>query len=873
MKNIQFNNNNFTCFINGYKSEDIFNDLKKIDNLPKIPLNNANYFNVTHKNVPFSLTIIYKLTSVKIKFIDSRSKTFKGILYFIDDLINVLKELNFENPFYKEDNNYIPLDDISYALIFLKNIKEIKNINKSLSNLDESNLRKIYAETSSRYKNSKKNSEYYLSELNININLFQDKIGLDNEKYFHFKDRHVIINSIEKFVKKKSENNIDNIIYCFYGSYSSGKSTTLLFLNFHWNICSIYLNLKVLKNSFPNYLFWDIIFKDSLYLFIKNQSEDEYFNFISEFYKENKEEKSLFKIILNLLDKIVEKECIVFLDQFSSSIENDIYRKLEVYLKKIATKDNIKIKIIVCSSINDKDLRKIHESYIFEENSSNFFKFDYFPRNEIDQEDIKLSLKDDKLKKILKDKFDNIFLYGQLIEKCTDNITKFINDCKSNIKNKIFEFFQLLNIENNVYEFEIIRSNLNEPLSFDEAKKLSKYIPYKYFNLIKIKEYDNDEPRIKINCYFPLIKEIWEEIIVEKTFIFFSGEISQFEGKIVGTILELNFKYHCLKNKNSLNIDSIIEVQKIVEMNKIISSETNDYNNKVIFFTQAQENAAHYDFSVFDGKNPINKKFCLVQVKKGYTNNKVNQNTVLGDYYAIKNNLSKNFNIKPDKVYLCYIGLINDTIMKKIKNNEKRDKNTKSCLKLYNFCNSNKIKILFFHPIKNYFYKYNELSKDFIQCPLDFFKDNMIISLKFKFDIKDYLKYTIEINENNLVSELEEKRNITINKAVLEKSEIETIMKNLSNDYRIKEIFSPLTSSEVIDQDNKYMLILAFDINTKNYYKAKYIIYMDKYYNCEKKNFYDYPKNINNKILTQSKLYVFIVLNEIKNLNGMNNDI
>jgi hypothetical protein len=209
--------------------------------------------------------------------------------------------------------------------------------------------------------------------------------------------------------------------------------------------------------------------------------------------------------------------------------------------------------------------------------------------------------------------------------------------------------------------------------------------------------------------------------------------------------------------------------------------------------------------------------------------------------------------------------------MKKIKNNEKRDKNTKSCSKLYNFCNSNKIKILFFHPIKNYFYKYNELSKDFIQCPLDFFKDNMIISLKFKFDIKDYLKYTIEINENNLVSELEEKRNITINKAVLEKSEIETIMKNLSNDYRIKEIFSSLTSSEVIDQDNKYMLILAFDINTKNYYKAKYVIYMDKYYNCEKKNFYDYPKNINNKILTQSKLYVFIVLNEIKNLNGMNN--
>ena len=36
------------------------------------------------------------------------------------------------------------------------------------------------------------------------------------------------------------------------------------------------------------------------------------------------------------------------------------------------------------------------------------------------------------------------------------------------------------------------------------------------------------------------------------------------------------------------------------------------------------------------------------------------------------------------------------------------------------------------------------------------------------------------------------------------------------------------------------------------------------YYNCEKDDFHNYYKNIDNKILIKCSLFVFIILNEIK---------
>ena len=156
MKNIIFNNNNFTCYLAGHKSEEIFNDLKNDKNLIKIRLENANLFQVNHKRIFFPLTIIYKLTSVKIKFIDTKGNTYKGVIYFINDLKNVLKDLNFTNPFYKENNKYFPLYEIRYPLIFINNIKEIKNIIKNPYFPDENLFKEVFTLAKANNEESKK---------------------------------------------------------------------------------------------------------------------------------------------------------------------------------------------------------------------------------------------------------------------------------------------------------------------------------------------------------------------------------------------------------------------------------------------------------------------------------------------------------------------------------------------------------------------------------------------------------------------------------------------------------------------------------------------------------------------------------------------
>ena len=152
MKNIIFNNNNFTCYLAGHKSEEIFNDLKNDKNLIKIRLENANLFHVYHKRIIFPLTIIYKLTSVKIKFIDTKGNTYKGVIY----LKNVLKYLNFTNPFYKENNKYFPLYEIRYPLIFINEYKEIKNVNNNPYFPDENLFKEVFTLAKANNEESKK---------------------------------------------------------------------------------------------------------------------------------------------------------------------------------------------------------------------------------------------------------------------------------------------------------------------------------------------------------------------------------------------------------------------------------------------------------------------------------------------------------------------------------------------------------------------------------------------------------------------------------------------------------------------------------------------------------------------------------------------
>ena len=532
-----------------------------------------------------------------------------------------------------------------------------------------------------------------------------------------------------------------------------------MYINFKNKSKSVYLNLKILKRTFPNKRFWEILFKDLLYLFIKDDNSDEnaYFKFINKFYEDNKENVFLSKILISLFEEIKNIDCIIFLDQFNNRIENNISMTLYTYLKGLKI-SQVKMRIIICSSINDKELKPIHTSHILNTNYPyNFLNFQFL-NGSYQEENYKF--KDAKNKNIIKNKFNNMTRYCQLIDNYCGNAINFINNTKQHIKKKIEEFFEIENIKDCIIEFEKIRNNINEIIEYDEAKDLANYMPYKYFIFTYIKKENLEKNYYTIKYYFPLIKEIWEDIIIEKTATLFSGEIKNIDGNVIGSMLELNFKIYCLNNKENLKFDGIIEVEKIINMNKIISSELIDYENKNIFFTQSIENGKNYDFAYYDGST---QRFCLIQVKKGYTPNRVDKNTVLIDFNNIKISLNVTFNIFVKQVYLCFIGLLNDVLIKNIKNIIK-DKNTESLLNLYNFCTSNKIKIIFFHPIKKNFYEFDKKKKEFNKCELDFFDNNESVCFYPTFKRNDYLDLIELDEEKDFLNELLINKKTEINK-------------------------------------------------------------------------------------------------------------
>ena len=861
--NVIFDKNDYICYIGGNKSEDIFNILNDDCKNIKFTLHKKylNIFEISHTEFQFKILSIHRLLSTSTKFIDENGKVYKGTLYFITDLISILKQLNFENPYYYSDadKKMVQLLETGYPIIFIKKVKYIQNIIKQMDFIDKKEILNDFKVEREKFQNKKE--KYYLLDLNPNINLFQD-INLVGQEFNIFDYRLYIISYISNFLltSKKEPNNLSDILLSFYGLYSSGKSTTLMYINFMHESKSVYLNLKILKRTFPNKKFWEILFKELLYLFIKDDNSDEnaYYTFICKFYDDNKNNILLSKILINLFEEIKNMVCIIFLDQFNNRIENNICNTLCTYFKGLKISE-IKMRIIICSSINDKELKPIHTSNILNINySHNLLNFKFL--DGLYQED-NYNFKDIKNKNIIKNKFNNMTLYCQLIDNYCGNTINFINNTKKHIKKKIEEFFEIENIKDCLIEFEKIRNNINEIIGYDEAKYLANYMPYKYFILTCTKKENIENINYIIKYYFPLIKEIWEEIIIEKTATLFSGEIKNIEGKVIGSMLELNYKIFCLNNKENLKIDGIVEVEKIIDMNKIISSELNDYENKNIFFFQTIENGKHYDFAYYEGTE---KRFCLIQVKKGYTSNKVDKNTVLTDFNNIKKNLNVTFNIFVKNVYLCYIGLLNDALIRNIKNNIK-DTNTESLLSLFNFCSNNKIKIIFFHILKKNFYEFDKIKNMFYECRMDFFNNNESVCFYPTFQRKDYLDLIDLDEEKKLLKELLDKKTIEINKNELKLVDIQNIMKKISTEYKIKDIFiknNPVKISNL----KKYVIVIGFIIkenNKKNYYQAKYIFYENKYYSAEKFKYLFNGKEIEDKVFKDIKLFVFIYMKNI----------
>ena len=210
---------------------------------------------------------------------------------------------------------------------------------------------------------------------------------------------------------------------------------------------------------------------------------------------------------------------------------------------------------------------------------------------------------------------------------------------------------------------------IDNEISAEDLKVYSEYIPFKYFYV------ENIEKKLFLKTHFPIINEVWNEIIMKETVQLFDGEI-KYDGNVVGSLLELNI-INNIKNKNiPLNIDSFIKVDAICHFDKIIEGDTSNFKNKNIFITQKNENAAYFDLAYLQGKNADNPKLAYIQVKKSLTKNKVNIQQMEQNFQENKKKIEDLFGSIPKEINLVYISLINNKIKKAMieHNNYKKDK-------------------------------------------------------------------------------------------------------------------------------------------------------------------------------------------------------
>ena len=786
---IEIKNSYITCFLgknNIYKSsEDLYQELNVIN-----PDKSDEIYSINGEKY----LIIYPIKEKKISIVTNEGNLYKSIVHFIDDIKNIIKGLNMENPCYYAEGEYkVFQTENDYAYFLFKNeLTEIKDIKEE--NVDFDNLEKTY-------NNLEIKESYLLKDINKNINLYSkiDKIG--EEKYFITLPRTSLNFTLNYFYEKKKRDVIDDVIYGIFGNYASGKSFFLIYYTSRSKFPSIYLNLKILNSLFRTKGFQDLLNDELMNLFYKlKKTYNEFKNFILKFLPYNK--YGFNNLIISIINEIKSEKALIVLDQYQEEIIGD--KNFIKNLKKILFNKNSKIKVVISSTMNDGPIRKAYLDIILDnfttinkniergnskidieeneeyingennkteskknENNNEILKNDNYSNNFIPYHFMEKLVEDlyikENIKEIKKQNDENfneylklfnfLPLYYNLCRQHENDLKNFVESTKVKIEYKIKKINKKEKF--NIIYFDYIRKMIDNEITVNELNSYGDYIPFKYFYI------DKNDTKMILKTHFPLVKDAWNNIIMEQLVNFFDGEI-KFEGNVVGSLMELNLFIN-IKNKIiPLEVDSFIEFDNISSFGKIVESDTKEFRNKNIFITQRNQNGPNFDFAYLEGKNQLSPKLTFIQVKKSLSNNKINRQQMYNIFEESKNNFLNSFNFIPeyDKINLIYITLFNKQIKQAFishynykRNKTKRvyelGKNVNSIVytvnQIYNFCSQNNIQLFFYEPNKHLFYIKN--NNDFQLVNLDFSLEN-----KNEFNLifnTNYLSTEFQNNKNN----------------------------------------------------------------------------------------------------------------------------
>ena len=414
-----------------------------------------------------------------------------------------------------------------------------------------------------------------------------------------------------------------NKIIKLTGPSGIGKSFFLLcFSRTGHNI--LYLNIAALIYLFNNKRMIELI---NMIITELNRLKlcEENYEELNKYFK-NLKIVDLNSIMEDLINYFLEKkiEVIIIMDQFKTNYFNS-WKNLE----DLFNKPQSKIYLIICSSINDDNIR---DSVCT--NINNFIKREENIKDEIEEKPVKKvseyfyisnlfdkeslvllynseeNFKIDENKKIIYELFDNIPKYVFKIKK-EDNTTNVITKINENIINKFVEFYKLQKGDIKLkLKLSSLRRYIGHEFPIGKFNEIISNFTLKYFILkFYTKEGEVDFIReeipiisFKIDYAFSYISEIIEEMAIESNDSFFDdGIYKEHTGSTIGGYFEL-IVIDKIKKKNILtlpnnNYEYIIRVDKINEMNVITMKMSNliDNNLELLKEINSKENNRNYN--------------------------------------------------------------------------------------------------------------------------------------------------------------------------------------------------------------------------------------------------------------------------------------
>ena len=642
-----------------YKSTNVDNLLISLDPLER-------YFSLIEKDKNYYFFIIpLKITIDK----DKQIKKYENI-YSYEQIKAIIDEKDLNRAYIKtnDNNTYAKLDSLNVIRLINKNIYEFTIEIKSIQN--NINNKPFLISLSQGFTPNQLTNKFY--------QYFKYNNQSEKDNFFDFQlseERKEIFGYLN--VLKDSK---DLYIFKFTGPSSNGKSTTLLYYSrtqinvFYFNLS--YLSKREIEKDYTNIF---NTFSEEMDRLLLTESFNK--NDIDELILKHNGNK-IWNIISALVNYLLDKNNIIFIfDQFKSkNVDHDVYFSL---LKKIK---NTNIKFVICSSINDSEIKsefrktitefKGNPKSLDEVTQKYYFYFVLLYKQTCDNKDKYYSLF--KLFGFMQ-KYQNIFTNSK-VEKLEEEIDKI--DKKIEEKLKEFNTTSLLiNLQEiNLYDslvniLEILDQNI-------KYKKLNYYydiLPLKYFYL----EFKEDYFQIHYLFEYILIFINKKHNNIKNSLFFKNGDWLKEEvnSNIKGHFFEKSV-INRIKEKKIIfeqNYDTVLKLNEICSMDfeikdklkealkNIISFDDNKINEN--FIPNVEENELKQDEQKLihekkdkNDSNAISKiierRFEIVKsiIDNNYSNIGKDLNNYLSDK-AYKDNL---LDINDFKIYINSFERIDD---------------------------------------------------------------------------------------------------------------------------------------------------------------------------------------------------------------------